>query len=462
MEKKLIKKSGSKISTNSLKVPPYSEDAEKAVLGSILMDNDAMLKVYDLLKNEDFYFEKHQIIWDTMSKHYTMHKPIDILTLSNSLEEQKELEIAGGLSYLAELSSAVPSSSHIFSYATLVKDKSTRRKMILAGDTIMGLGYSEENSINEDLEKTEKEVFKISQTFLKDKFVPIKDILSGRFELFAELHENPDSEHLSGISSGFERIDNLLNGFKPSDLTILAARPSMGKTALALNIALNTSLKDKKIGVFSLEMSKEQLVDRLFCMTVGIDSWKLHKGKLDDEEFQKLGDGMDSLMNASIFIDDSVGSSLPEVRAKARRLQMEHGLDMLIIDYLQLMTTGNSDLMGNRVQEISEISRSLKQLGRELKIPILCLSQLSRAVETRPGKIPQLSDLRDSGSIEQDADVVLMMFREEYYEPDTDRAGMTDIFIRKNRNGPIGRIELKWVAESMRFMDTESRYDMLN
>ena len=444
---------------NSLKIPPYSEDAEAAVLGSIMMDKNAIIKVYDLLKTDDFYFEKHQIIWDVIVEHYNKHNPIDILTLSNTLESQGKIETIGGISYLAELSTVVPSASHVFSYATLVKDKSTRRKMILAGDAIMGFGYQEDSSIIEDLEKSEKEVFKISQTFLKDKFIPIKDILSQRFEIFASLHEDPEAATDVGVFSGFGKMDDMLNGFKPSDLVILAARPSMGKTAFALNVAINAAFKEKKIGIFSLEMSKEQLVDRLLCMTVGIDSWKLHKGKLDDEEFAKLGGGMDELMRAPIFIDDSVGTSLAEIRAKARRLQMEYGLDMIMVDYLQLMTTGSNEISANRVQEISEISRSLKQLGRELKIPVLCISQLSRAVESRPGKIPQLADLRDSGSIEQDADVVLMLFREEYYEPDTDRNGITDIFIKKNRNGPVGRIELKWLAESMRFMDTEYRYD---
>ncbi|MBT4937001.1 replicative DNA helicase [Candidatus Peregrinibacteria bacterium] len=445
---------------NTLKVPPYNEEAEQAVLGSILIDKESMIKVYDLLKPEDFYFEKHQIIWELMMDHYNHHKPIDLLTISNSLEEKKQLKDAGGLSYLAELSAIVPSASHIYSYGILVKDKSTRRKMIRAGDAIMGYGYNEENKIGDDLERSEKEVFQISQAFLKNKFISIKEILSGRFELYAELHEDPESANTKGVLSGFRGLDDMLNGFKGSDMVIIAARPSMGKTAFALNIAQNVAMQaGKKIGIFSLEMSKEQLVDRLICMTTQIDSWKLHKGKLEDEEFSKLGVGIDELNKAPIFIDDTVGSSLAEVRAKARRLQMEHGLDMIIIDYLQLMTTGGNEFAGNRVQEISEISRSIKQLGRELNIPIICLSQLSRAVEARPGKIPQLADLRDSGSIEQDADVVAMIFREEYYEPDTDRPGMTDIFIKKNRNGPVGRVELKWMAESMKFMDVDTRFD---
>jgi replicative DNA helicase len=445
---------------NVLKVPPYNEAAEKAVLGSVLMDKESILKVSDLLQKDDFYFEKHQMIWEIMVDHQNTHTPIDLLTVSNTLEIKKQLEIIGGLNYLAELSTSIPSASHIYSYGILIKDKSTRRKMIRAGDLIMGYGYNEENKIDADLELSEQAVFHISQTFLKNKFVPIKEILSNRFELYAELHENPESGNDTGVLSGFKSLDDMLNGFKPSDLIIIAARPSMGKTAFVLNIAQNAAMKaSKKIGVFSLEMSKEQLVDRLICMTTQIDSWKLHKGKLEDEEFSKLGVGIDELNKAPIFIDDTVGASLSEVRAKARRLQMEHGLDMIIIDYLQLMTTGGNEHGGNRVQEISEISRSLKQLGRELKIPIICLSQLSRAVESRPGKIPQLSDLRDSGSIEQDADVVAMIFREEYYEPDTDRPGMTDIFIKKNRNGPVGRIELKWMAESMKFMDIDSRFD---
>ena len=440
----------------SLKIPPYSEEAEQAVLGSILMDKDSIIKVFDLITTDDFYFDKHKHIWDAMADHYTKHVPIDLLTISNSLETKKQLEFIGGISYLAELSSLVPSASHILSYATLVKDKSTRRKMIVAGDAIQGFGYTEDNPIVEDLEKAEKEVFQISQTFLKDKFIHIKEILNGRFDFFANLHADKDAISDDAVLSGYNSLDNMLGGFKSSDLIILAARPSMGKTAFVLNIAQNAALKfQKSVGIFSLEMSKEQLVDRLFCSTIAVDSWKLHKGKLSDHDFSKLGKGLDELIKAPIFIDDSVGASMAEIRAKARRLQMEHGLDMLIIDYMQLMSSGNPHLAANRVQEISEISRSLKQLGRELRIPILCLSQLSRAVEARPGKIPQLSDLRDSGSIEQDADVVLMMFREEYYEPDTDRSGVTDIFIKKNRNGPVGRVELKFVAESMKFIDVD-------
>jgi len=263
------------------------------------------------------------------------------------------------------------------------------------------------------------------------------------------------------VPTGYQALDLKLSGFQPSDLIIIAARPSMGKTSLALNIAQNAAIKNgKTVGIFSLEMSKEQLVDRLFASMLGVDSWKLQKGRLEDRDFQNMGPIMDDLAKANIFIDDSMGSSIAELRAKARRLQMENGLDMIIVDFLQLMSTGNQGYVGNRVQEISEISRSLKMLGRELKIPIVALSQLSRAVENRPGNIPQLSDLRESGSIEQDADVVLMMYREDYYEEDSDRPGITDVYIRKHRNGPTGRVELLFKKEQMRFFDIEKKQEV--
>ena len=294
---------------------------------------------------------------------------------------------------------------------------------------------------------------------VKDKFIHIREILDARYERFAEMHESDDDSMVKGIPTGFQLLDAKLSGLQPSDLIIIAGRPSMGKTSLALNIAQNAAVRQhKNVGIFSLEMSKEQLVDRLFASLLGVDSWKLQRGKLDDSDFQNMGPIMDELSKANIFIDDSVASSLPELRAKARRLQMEHGLDLLIIDYMQLMSTGNANYAGNRVQEISEISRSLKQIGRELHVPVLALSQLSRAVESRPGNIPQLSDLRESGSIEQDADIVMMMYREDYYEEDTDRPGLTDIYIRKHRNGPTGRIELMFKKEQMRFYDVDKAH----
>ena len=439
------------------KIPPHSIEAEQSVLGSILIDKDALIKCVVLVDPSDFFDPKHVLIYEAMTKHYREHIALDLLTLTHTLETDGHLEKIGE-TYLAELTSIVPTASHVISYAQIVKKNSVLRKMISAGGDITALGYEEGEKIEDLLARAEKSVFNITQTFLKERFVHVKEILDARFEIFAEVHESDASEVGKGVPTGFPTIEKLIGaGFQPSDLIILAARPSMGKTALALNFAQNIAMKFKqKVGIFSLEMSKEQLVDRLFCSIVGVDSWKLKKGELSDEDFANLGPAMDDLSRASIFIDDSMAASITEVKAKARRLQMEHGLDFLIIDYLQLMTSGTaSATTGNRVQEISEISRALKALGRELHIPVLALSQLSRAVEMRPGKIPQLSDLRDSGSIEQDADMVFMLYREDYYEPDTDRKGRSDLFLRKNRNGPVGSIELMFKSEQMRFYEVD-------
>lgn len=447
-------------------IPPQNKEAEQSVLGAILIDKEAILKIADLLLPLDFYYEVHRLIYEAMHDLYARHDPIDLLTLTNLLEERKQLDTIGGPEYLAELTAVVPTATHVFKYAQIVKNKSTLRKMIKAGNSIAACGYNETEPLENLLESAEKEVFSISQTFLKDRFVHVRDVLTKRYEEFSALHMAEEKDKVKGISTGFRSLDGLLSGLQPSDLIILAARPSMGKTALALSIAQKIAIENEKthtVGIFSLEMSKEQLVDRLFCSLLGVDSWKLQHGKLDDLDFQNMGPVMDRLNQASIFIDDSVGASIAEVRAKARRLQMEHGLDVLIVDYLQLMSTssiGSSGGYGNRVQEISEISRSLKALGRELHIPIIALSQLSRAVEMRTPKIPQLSDLRESGSIEQDADVVLMLYRKDYYEENLtkEEEGVTDVFIRKHRNGPTGRIALRFDKSRMRFFDVDRQH----
>lgn len=442
-------------------IPPQALDAEESVLGSILIDPDAIIKVSDILKSDDFYTEANGKIFASMLELSRQHEPIDLITVSELLKERGDLDLVGGNTKLAELTTSVPTASHILEYAQIVKRKSTLRKMIIAGDKITGFGFDEKTEVELLLEKAEKEVFSISQIFLKNKFVSIKEILSERFEKISELCMSEDQEAVRGLPTGFKSLDNLLSGFHPSDLIVLAARPSMGKTAFALSIALNIALKNKKtIGIFSLEMSKEQLVDRMFASRLQVDSWKLQKGKLEDKDFQRMGSVMDDLGKAPIFIDDSVDSSIAELRAKTRRLQMEHGLDFIIIDYLQLMSAGASSFAGNRVQEISEISRSLKAIARELHVPILALSQLSRAVELRNPKIPQLADLRESGAIEQDADVVLMMYREDYYEEDSDKEGITDIYIRKHRNGPIGHIELMFDKAKMRFFDIDKTHNL--
>ena len=451
---------------SQLKIAPNNLDAEQSVIWSIFIDKDSLFSVSDIVNSEDFYDDKHKMIWNAIITLSSAHTPIDLLTVSDFLKKNKQLDSIWWIAYIAELTSSVPTASNISTYAKLVKDAAVRRKMIKAWDAIIGLWYKEELNIVESLEKVEKQVFSISQNFLKDRFVHIKNILSERHKEFAVLHDSDeDSAKIQWVASWFKQLDEKLNWFKPADLIILAARPSMWKTALVLNIAQHSAISQKKtIWFFSLEMSKEQLVDRLFCSLVWVDSWKLHKWLLSDEDFSKLWDWMDKLSNANLFIDDSVWSSLTEIRAKARRLQMEHGLDMIIIDYLQLMTTWNANYSNNRVQEISEISRSLKSIWRELHIPIIALSQLSRAVEARPWKIPMLSDLRDSGSIEQDADVVMMLYREDYYEPDTDRKWMADLFIRKNRNGPVWKIELMFRNEQMKFLNVEKSRseDILN
>jgi len=437
-------------------VPPHSLEAEKSVIGAVLVDKDAIIKVSDFLRAEDFYHDAHHMIYQVVIDLYDKRTPIDLVTLTSALEDRQQLKLVGGASYLALIAGEVPTAAHIFQYATIVKEKSILRKLIIAGDSIKGLGYQEGEDIEALIEKAEKSLFGVSQTFMSDRFVHIKDVLNQTYEKISDLHDPEAKEKYRGIPTGFKSLDNMLSGLQPADLVILAARPSMGKTALALNIAQNVAKKGASVGVISLEMSKEQLVERMFCSLLGVDSWKMRTGKLTDDDFSKIGAVMDELNSMKIYIDDSVGNSISELKAKARRLKMESGLDFLVIDYLQLMSSGSGGGSNfNRVQEISDISRSLKGLARDLSIPILALSQLSRAVELRPSKIPQLSDLRESGAIEQDADVVMMMYREDYYEEDTDRKGITDIFIRKHRNGPVGHVELAFKKEQLKFLDIE-------
>lgn len=440
------------------KTPPHSLDAEQSVLGALLLDPEALIKIGDFLVPDDFYSKSNSDIYKGILELSNARKPIDLITLPNLLAKDKVLDNLGGVGFLAELMTVVPSATNILEYATILKSKSTLRKMVKAGQNIAGYGYDEEKDVEELLEKSEKEVFSISQTFLKNKFVPVKEILEGRFEVFSERHDMEDDELDTGVKSGFIGLDKILGGFQPSDMVVLAARPSMGKTGLALAIALNAAeLYGKSVGIFSLEMSKEQLTDRMFANMLQVDMWKLQKGKLSDEEFMRMGPAMDKLSSMPLYIDDTVESSIAALRAKSRRLQMEHGLDMIVIDYLQLMSTGNPKMALNRVQEIAEISRSLKALARELHIPVIALSQLSRAVETRPDKRPVLSDLRDSGAIEQDADVVMMIYRDEYYNPeDTELAGITEIHVRKHRNGALGHCDLKFLKSEMRFEDVPS------
>ncbi len=436
------------------KVVPQALDAERAVLGSLLQSKEAIIQIADFLSSEDFYHDHHGYIYAACLNLFHKAEPIDLITLATKLQASEKLELIGGAEYLAEISNEVPIGNHIFQYAQIVKHRATLRKLIKAGNEITNLGYDMEKNIEELLEAAEKRIFSISQTFLKDRFIPIREILTASYEKFCEINENPELANKNKIGTSFRDLDNKLNGgFSPSDLIIVAARPSMGKTAFSLEMGMRSAIEqNKKVGVISLEMSKEQLVDRMLCSRLGIESWKLHKGKLDESDFMRMGTVMEELSTAPIFIDDTMGGSITELRAKARRLQMEHGLDLLIIDYLQLMSGGNPM---NRVQEISDISRNIKQLARELHIPIIALSQLSRNVESRVDKRPVLSDLRESGSIEQDADIVVMLYRDDYYNEDSERKNELELNIIKHRNGDIGRVSILFDRARMKFDNLE-------
>jgi len=439
-----------------LKVPPQNLEAEQSVLGSLMIDKDAVLKVSDSLLVEDCYREDHALIYEAMLNLYSDHTPIDILTISNELDKKKKLKQIGGATYLSTLVNTVPTAAHVAHYAEIVHKKAVLRRLISAASSISQMGYDEVEDIDSLLDNAESKLFGVSQKFNRQYFTPIKAILTETFDRIDDLHKNKGK--VRGVASGFRDLDNILAGLQPSDLIILAARPSMGKTSLALNIAQHVAVKEKiPVAVFSLEQSKEQLVDRLLCGEAGIDAWKLRTGNLTENDFPKIGYAMGMLSEAPLFIDDTPMQNVMEIRTKARRLQMEHGLGLIVIDYLQLMSGRNTSYDSNRVQEISEISRGLKGLARELDVPVIALSQLNRAVEQRPDKRPQLSDLRDSGSIEQDADVVLFIYREDYYNPETDRKGISEILVRKHRNGPIGSIELFFIGEQTRFRTMEKK-----
>jgi replicative DNA helicase len=437
----------------SLTTPPHSIDAERSVLGSILIDRDGIIQVASLLTPGDFYDPSHAIVYDAMIELFSRNRPIDSVTVREIIDDKKELESIGGNAFLAELMSSVFTSANIFQYAQIIKNKSVLRKLIRAGNEIIMHGFDEAAETTELLEKSEKSLFSVTQTFIQNKLVPLRDILNARYEEFAAIHADPGLAERNSISTGYKSFDLKIGGFKRGDLVILAARPSMGKTAMALNFAQNVAKKWRNVAVFSLEMSKEQLTDRLIAAAMWVDSWKLAKGQLSEDDFSKMGDALETLSKSKIYLDDSpAGEGLLSIKSKARRLKMESGLDLIIIDYLQLMSSGNNM---NRVQEVSDISRGLKSLARELDVPVVALSQLSRGVEARPDKRPVMSDLRESGSIEQDADIIAMLYRDEYYNDFTEKPGITEILIRKNRNGPTGSIELKFEKSQQKFYEIE-------
>lgn len=441
----------------NLPTPPQNTDAEASLLGALLIDADTIVRVADALTALDFYEEKHRRIYEAIIKLYEKHRPIDALTLSNQLKEDGFLDIVGGATYLTELANYVPTAAHAEHYADIIKQKSMRRRLIKAAQDTVDLGYDESKSIQEVIETAESDLFNVSQQHVKQDIQSIENILADSFERLDELHRNKGK--IRGVPTGFKDMDNLLAGWQRSDLVILAARPAMGKTAVALNFAHNVAVKaEQPVLLFSLEMSKEQLVDRLLAMESGVDAWNIRTGNLSDADFEKIGTAMGALSEAPIYIDDTPGITVSEMRTKARREQHQRQLGLIIVDYLQLMSGSSrfgSD--GNRVQEISEISRGLKLIARELNVPVIALSQLSRSVENRSPRIPLLADLRESGSIEQDADIVMFLYREDYYEPETQRKNITDIIISKHRNGPTGKLELYFEKEKQRFKSLDRR-----
>ena len=440
------------------RLPPQNAEAEQSVLGCLLLDKDAIIKIADLIVADDFYEQRHIVIYENVLILFEKNVSIDILTLSNILEERKLIDAVGGSSYLTTLVNAVPTAAHVVHYASIIRKKGTLRRLISSATEITAIAYKEEGDVEQILDNAEQRLFQVSQMHLKQNFVPINSILHETFERIDELHR--DKGKLRGVASGFVDMDKLLGGFQKSDLVILAARPSMGKTALALDLIRNVATISKTpVGIFSLEMSKDQLVDRLLSAQSGVDLWKIRTGNLNEDDFALLGDAMGTLSEAPIYIDDAAGANIMEVRTKARRLQAEHKLGLIVIDYLQLMT-GRSTGPDNRVQEVSEISRSLKILARELNIPVIALSQLSRGVEQRPDKVPQLSDLRESGSIEQDADVVMFIYREDMYKgKESRRPNIAEIHVRKHRNGPTGQIDLFFDQNHTSFKNLDKTFD---
>ncbi|MCX6796199.1 MAG: replicative DNA helicase, partial [Candidatus Falkowbacteria bacterium] len=429
----------------------------------LLIDKDAIIKVADIITENDFYKDSHRIIFETMKELYAHHEPIDIISLTNRLEEKNILEEIGGRSYLALLSNFSATASHVEHYANIIQRKATLRRLLTAAGEIAELGFKEEEEIDKLLDESEQKLFSVSQKYLKNVFVPIDRLLTDAFERIDELHKQ--SGKLRGITTGFVDLNNLLAGLQKSDLIILASRPSVGKTSLALDIARHASVKGKvPVGIFSLEMSKEQLVDRMLCSQANVSLWRLRTGKLsdrdEDNDFARIGEAMGVLSEAPIYIDDSANTTIMEIRTKARRLQIEKGLGLLIVDYVQLME-GRKRYDDNRVQEVAEITRGLKGIARELNIPVLALSQLSRAVEQSHPAIPKLSHLRDSGSIEQDADIVIFIYRkavDRNYDTDelsSDERHKAEIHVAKHRNGPTGKIDLFFDEESVSFKSIE-------
>ncbi len=431
-----------------VRVPPSSLEAEQSVLGALLIDKDAVVEVAEFLRPEHFYQDKHAKVYEAVVKLYESREPVDVVTVGEKLKEAKSLKQVGGVTYLTELVNRVPTSAHVENYAKIVKNLAIKRELISQASKIVEQAFDETEELDKLLDRAEKALFGLSQQHLTRNFIPIKDALAESFDRLDELHKQAGG--IRGVPTGFADLDNVLAGLQRSNLVILAARPGIGKTSLALNIAQYAAVEQKiPVGFFSLEMSQEELVDRLLVAQADIDAWKLKTGRLNEKDFSQLSDAMGELAEAPLYIDDTPGMSIMEMRTKARRLQAEHGVELLVVDYLQLAHSRNLE---NRVQEISEVSMGLKNLARELRVPVLSLSQLSRAIEHRGTKRPQLADLRESGGIEQDADVVMFIYRED--EEDLENI---KLYVAKHRNGPLATIDLRFRGDRIRFYGVEKR-----
>ncbi len=442
------------------KIPPQDIEAEQAVLGAMMVNKNSVINVADSLTPEEFYKPAHQKIYETMLELFSRREPIDIVSLASALKKRKELEKIGGSAYLAELANAVPSSSHIEHYAGIVREKNILRELIGASSEIAEDAFGGSSDVEDLLDNIEQKVFAITNRSLPQKFVAVKDELKEAYERIEKLHKGDGA--LRGVTTGFDGLDHYLSGFQKSDLVILGARPSLGKTALALDIARYAAVKGSvPVGIFSLEMSREQVIDRLISAEAQVPLWRLRTGRLQDEiEFEMIREALDRLSRTPIFVEDTPSPNILQMRAMARRLQAEQGLGLLIVDYLQMIQPRTSS--DSVVQQITEISRGLKSLARELNIPVLALSQLSRAVDQREIKIPRLSDLRESGSIEQDADVVMFIYRKdrEYSSVAPEEQNTAEIIIAKHRNGPLGTVKLKFDPEKVNFKQIDTAYSV--
>ena len=433
------------------RVPPQNIEAEQAVLGAMLIKKEAIVEVQEILQPEDFYRETHRLVYEAMIELSGNDEAVDLVTLTEQLRKSGMLEKIGGLPFLTQLANAVPTAANVTYHAKIVKEKAELRRLISAATEIAGAAYEDADSVENIMDAAEKKILSVAGSQNGGTFESMKSIVMRTFERINVLYESRGG--LTGLSCGFKDLDKLTSGLQKSDLILVAARPSMGKTAFTLNIASYVGLHGGKVAFFSLEMSKEQLMQRMLCAEGGIDATRLRTGQLDAKEWNRLVETADRLSRAPIYIDDTAGITVMELRSKARRLKAEHGLDLIIIDYLQLMQGRPSRNGDNRQQEISEISRSLKALARELDVPVIALSQLSRSVESRQVKKPMLSDLRESGSLEQDADIVMFLYREDYYDKDTENKNITEIIIAKHRNGPVDSIQLFFQKEYTKFRD---------